>query len=320
MQTALLSLGIAIIVVLVAALVGPPLIDWGYYRAAVEARASGLAGVPVRVGGPITVRLLPTLSLKLSDVEIGEAGSPRNVKAHTVAMEFSLGALMRGEVQARDVAVDGPEIMAALDQSGHVEMFAFSPGFDPDRFGIEHFTVGNGRLTLIDAASGGRLAIDNIVLSGSANSLAGPFKAEGSFAQNGERFGYRISASRRGSDGGTKFRLAIDANERALTFESNGAVWVENGSPRYEGAMTLSRSHRYGGAGSSDHHQRSMEARRKAQSDCAQRPLRTGGLAIWAGSARHLVDGRRRLDVRPRAAHGGDACGPPNQSRSHAPG
>ena len=241
MQTALLSLGIAIIVVLVAALVGPPLIDWGYYRAAVEARASGLAGVPVRVGGPITVRLLPTLSLKLSDVEIGEAGSPRNVKAHTVAMEFSLGALMRGEVQARDVAVDGPEMMAALDQSGHVEMFAFSPGFDPDRFGIEHFTVGNGRLTLIDAASGGRLAIDNIVLSGSANSLAGPFKAEGSFAQNGEQFGYRISASRRGSDGGTKFRLAIDANERALTFESNGAVWVENGSPRYEGAMTLSR-------------------------------------------------------------------------------
>ena len=38
-----------------------------------------------------------------------------------------------------------------------------------------------------------------------------------------------------------KLRLALDPAERALAFESDGTLWVENGSPRYEGAVTLSR-------------------------------------------------------------------------------
>ena len=71
MQTTLLGLAIAIILALVAALVGPLLIDWSTHRSLFEAEASRLIGVDVRVNGAIEARLLPTPSLTLHDIEIG---------------------------------------------------------------------------------------------------------------------------------------------------------------------------------------------------------------------------------------------------------
>ena len=65
MQTALLSAGIAIILALVTALVGPFFVDWGSYRTELEATVGRLTGLEVRVSGPIDVRILPTPTLTL---------------------------------------------------------------------------------------------------------------------------------------------------------------------------------------------------------------------------------------------------------------
>ena len=65
MQTALLSAGIAIILALVTALVGPFFVDWGSYRTEFETEVARLTGLEVRVTGLIDVRLLPTPTLTL---------------------------------------------------------------------------------------------------------------------------------------------------------------------------------------------------------------------------------------------------------------
>ena len=57
MQTTLLGLAIAIILALLAALVGPLLIDWGGHRSLFEAEASRLIGIDVRVTGEIVADL-----------------------------------------------------------------------------------------------------------------------------------------------------------------------------------------------------------------------------------------------------------------------
>ena len=51
MQATLLGLSVAIILALVAALVGPHFVDWTQYRASFEGEATRLAGAPVRIGG-----------------------------------------------------------------------------------------------------------------------------------------------------------------------------------------------------------------------------------------------------------------------------
>jgi large subunit ribosomal protein L24 len=240
-QTTLLSIGIAVILALLAALIGPLFIDWGEYRAAIESEASQMVGAPVRVGGAIDVRLLPTPSLNLGNVQIGAAASTEKVTARGLAMEFGLGAMMQGEFRARQVTLDRPEMRVGLDRSGAVQIPGVKVRFDADRLAIERLTINDGQLLLADAASGAQLAIEGLHLSGEAGSLMGPFKVEGTFTAKGEHYAYRISGSRRADDGGMKVRLAIDPAERALAFESDGTVWIESGSPRFEGAATLSR-------------------------------------------------------------------------------
>jgi uncharacterized protein involved in outer membrane biogenesis len=241
-QTTLLGLGIAVILTLLAALVGPLFVDWGQYRDVIETEAGRVMGVPVRVAGPIDVRLLPTPSLSLGEVKLGPtgAGAAQNLTARKLAMDFGLGTLVRGEFRANQVTIDGLDLTIGLDRFGNVETAA-NLGFDPDRLAIDRLTIEGGRIALSDAASGGRLAIDDVNLKGEVRSLIGPFKAEGTFAAGGEHFSYRLSGSRRGEDGGMRLRLALDPTERALAFESEGTLWVEAGSPRYEGTATLSR-------------------------------------------------------------------------------
>ena len=71
MQTTLLGLAIAIIIALVAALVGPYFIDWNQFRPQFEAEASRIIGSPVRVSGELDARLLPTPSLRLRSAVVG---------------------------------------------------------------------------------------------------------------------------------------------------------------------------------------------------------------------------------------------------------
>ena len=95
LQTTLLGLAIAIILALVAALVGPLLLDWGSHRTLFEAEASRLIGVNVRVMGGIDARLLPSPRLTLHDIQIGDGSE--TIRARSLGVEFALGSLMRGE-------------------------------------------------------------------------------------------------------------------------------------------------------------------------------------------------------------------------------
>ena len=103
MQTTLLGLAIAIILALVSALVAPLVVDWNHYRAAVEAEASRLTGLSVRVNGTIDARILPSPVITLRNVEVGAAGqraatARRHARARTRARPAAArrGAGFRG--------------------------------------------------------------------------------------------------------------------------------------------------------------------------------------------------------------------------------
>src|SRR6266478_5228000 len=104
LQATLLGLSVAIILALVAALVGPHFVDWTQYRATFEREATQLAGMPVRIAGSIDVRILPTPTLALGQVEIGSAAQPQG-KAREVYAELALGSLMRGAVRVSELRV-----------------------------------------------------------------------------------------------------------------------------------------------------------------------------------------------------------------------
>jgi large subunit ribosomal protein L24 len=240
LQTTLLSLAIALIAALLAALIGPFFIDWNQYRTAFETEASRLSGLEVRVRGGIDMRFLPVPSLVLNDVNVGPQGGEARLHAATLRLVLGLGALVRGEVRATDMLVDEPEFGIGLDASGRVDWPRMPVGFDPDAVSIERLRVQNGRVTLTDAASASKVVLQNLDFNGDMRSLLGPFKGEGAFVVNGYHQPFRLSTGRV-TDGSLRLRLSTDPIDRPMMAETDGIIAWERGEPRFDGTLTITR-------------------------------------------------------------------------------
>ena len=240
MQATLLGTAIAIILALVAALVGPLFVDWTQYRGVFEARASRMVGLPVRVTGAIDARILPTPSVVLRNVEIGEPGQAPRLTARELGIELGLGPLFRGKLRAVDTRVVAPNLRLGLNPDGRLDWPKSQAGIDPDQFSIDRLRIDDGRAAITDARSGVGTVLEKLSFNGELRSLAGPVKGEGGFSIDGERFAYRVSAGRADADG-AKLKVALDPSEHPLTIEVDGTLRVDNSAPAFDGSFTLAR-------------------------------------------------------------------------------
>jgi large subunit ribosomal protein L24 len=234
-------LAIAIILALTTALVGPLFVDWSRYRSEFETRASQLTGVDFHITGTIDARLLPTPTLVLHGIEMGQPTELGHLRVRALRIEFGLGALARGEWRITDARLEGPEIAIGMNEAGRLEWSPPKAGFDPEGVSIERLRVQDGRAILSDAASGSRLVLEKVEFRGDLRSLSGPIKGDGSFMVAGQHVPYRLSATRIDEDGGTKLRLALDPIDRPLTAEAEISISFERGTPRFEGNLQLAR-------------------------------------------------------------------------------
>ncbi len=239
MQTTLLGLAIAIILALVAALVGPLLIDWSNHRALFETEASRLTGVPVRVTGSIDVRLLPSPRLVLHDIVVGDSADA--VRARSLGVEFALGPLMRGEWRAAELQLAGPQVSLGLDRSGHVHAPNLAVAFKPDELSIDRLSIEDGTIALNDAASGASATLGGVSFIGEARSLAGPIKGAGVVTISGRHYHYRLTVGRIDDESGARVHLNASPSGHPLTIDMDGTLVFAAGDPRFDGAVSISR-------------------------------------------------------------------------------
>jgi uncharacterized protein involved in outer membrane biogenesis len=239
LQTTLLGLAIAFILALVAALVGPLLIDWGSHRALLEEQASRLIGVKLHVAGAIDVRLLPSPRLALHDIDIGN--SRDKIHARLLGVEFALGPLMRGEWRAAELHLDGPRLSLGLDASGRVLAPNLAIAFKPGELSIDRLNIENGTVVLADAGSGTNITLGRVRFNGEARSLVGPLKGEGAATIAGESYPYRLSVGRLTDENALKLHINVDPADHPLSIEADGMLELAAGSPRFDGTLGLSR-------------------------------------------------------------------------------
>lgn len=238
MQTTLLSLAIAAILALLAALFGPYFVDWSQYRDVVEARASQLLGSPVRVRGPIDLRLLPIPWISAADVEIGDG---QRVTAAELTVEFAFAPLLRGEWRATDLRLSGPDIALSLSADGRVQSYPIFPAVDPDVFSIERLVIDKGRISFLDAASGVQRTIEDVSFAGDLKSLMGPLRGEGMFRLDAAPYKYRLSLSRSTAEG-SRGRLTLEPENSGLTIEADGLFRLADAVPKIDGGLVITRS------------------------------------------------------------------------------
>ena len=239
MQTTLLSLAIAVIVTLLAALLGPYFVDWDAHRATFEEQASQVVGLPVRVTGPMEVRLLPAPRLVLSGVEIGKSDDPQAVRAKALAIEFALPPLFSGKLRAVEMRLIGPEVKVSLAKDGRATFPTALAGVSGETLSIDKLNIEDAQVELSDAASGARMTVSKLWFNGEVRALPGPIRGEGAFVLDGGLYSYRVSTGRPEVNG-SRIRFSVDPADRPVTADVEGLFSVA-GAPRFEGQATLAR-------------------------------------------------------------------------------
>ena len=237
MQTTLLGLAIALIIALIAALVGPYFVDWNQFRPQFEAEASHVVGAPVRVVGELEARLLPSPTLRLRSVVVGGANDLGKVRADKLDVEFSLGSLMRGEWRATELTIGGMALDLGLDPKGAIDWPASNGKFNLGTLAIDRLHL-TGRAALHDALSHRTLELEDIVFSGDVRALAGSMRGDGSVTVSGSRYPFRVSSGQSPDGNGTRLHLNVDSSARPVSADLDGLLNFEGRSPRFEGAIT----------------------------------------------------------------------------------
>jgi hypothetical protein len=103
--------------VLLAAWLVPPMLDWGRFRGAIAAIASAQLGRPVVIGGEVTLRLLPEAVLTATDVSLpaepesgGDTAGAASAQLAALRLQVAIWPLMTGRIVLRDLVLGTPVI------------------------------------------------------------------------------------------------------------------------------------------------------------------------------------------------------------------
>ncbi len=223
MQNTLLALAIALIAAIVTALVGPWLVDWNAHRPRIEAEATRLFGTPVRIGGDLTVRLLPTISIDARDVALGEGQGTARIGR--LRGDLRIAPLLRGQVSLDSLHIRDADI-------------TLRGGLTPARLvAVDALTIENARLSIADGNGPALLLAERLMLTGESRGQAGPLRLEGT-AVSGEAV-HPVSALVSLTDGGRlAARLRVPAAGAGFGFEIEGLASTE-GRPRLDGEVVF---------------------------------------------------------------------------------
>lgn len=108
-----------VILILVAALAVPPLVNWEGHRETIDRMIARAAGTEAKTEGRISLRLLPSPRIRLDRLRLGGAtpDSP-SLSTRLVWAEMDLTPLLRGEVRFTSMRIGRAEIRVPTGQDG----------------------------------------------------------------------------------------------------------------------------------------------------------------------------------------------------------
>lgn len=244
MQALLIGLASAVILVISAAFAAPFVVDWTMFRATFEAQASRVIGLPVSIRGGIEADILPAPHLVLHDVVVGGEDRTSSASMRTLKADLSLGALLRGEVEAPNVTLVRPLFSLVLDPKGRL---AAPVGGVAAGASIGQFIIEQGTLALVDRGADRTVQLTDLNLKGEARSVSGPFRLDGDLKAGSERYQLRANLAKFGEEGG-KLRLIAEGRTQPFALDLDGTLRLVGDVPRFEGKGTLSRKGEAGAA------------------------------------------------------------------------
>ncbi len=212
--------GIVLVLAVFSAMLAPFVVDWGSYRAGLEAYGEKLSGRKVEIAGPIGVRLFPWPRLTAQDVRIANPPAFKEkwfATADHIVVRMNLGALLNGLIQVESINIESPTVKLQRSLEG-VGNWNFEPSENVrnsrllEQVKLDQITLSRGTLQLTDDRRQSHAIIEKLNATFSALNLVGPWRSSGTF----------------------------DYDEVPLAFTANTGTW-ENDEPLSLGLRISSR-------------------------------------------------------------------------------
>lgn len=195
--------GIALVLLIVAALGAPFIVNWDGYKADLEDYGERLTARAVSIEGPVSVRLFPWPRLEMEDVRIFNGGMQDKgiyAQADKVSVRVSLSGLFNGTIAVEEIELARPELnlLRLVDGSGNWSVQEFAAAFPAkllEQVKLDKISVVDGAIRLRDDAKNLSLEFDAMSGIWSAPALAGPWRAKGSSHYKGLPFGFTFTSS-----------------------------------------------------------------------------------------------------------------------------
>ena len=225
-----------LVLALSVALVAPYFVDWTSYRADFEREASRILGREVTVEGAAGARLLPFPSVTFGDVTVagGPDGAPA-IHVDTFEMDVELAPFLRGEILIFDMRLERPVVTVALEEDGRFDWpTRADSGFLDAQITLENVAVEDGEMRLLHRLSGREHRISNIDARVSAQTLAGPWRLDGTASIDGVATTLALSTGTL-TDGSMRLRVRASPFGSSFQIETDGSVVVADERSTYSG-------------------------------------------------------------------------------------
>lgn len=180
MREILTAVAAILIVLLVAALVAPFVVDWTDHRRQIDARLTEAAGIAVHTEGDIALRLLPSPRLRLATVLIGGDDASEGSTARLDGLDLELGLLPLAQktLKVTDLRLERADVTVTTDASGafFLPMARQATG-RPWTVAIDRLSLANGTLRIV-GEDGRRTIVAPLTVLAEGADLKGPWRIQ----------------------------------------------------------------------------------------------------------------------------------------------
>ncbi|PCI56188.1 MAG: hypothetical protein COB36_05250 [Alphaproteobacteria bacterium] len=232
-----------LILCLAGIMLAPAFIDFSVYKEQAVREVEARTGLTLQIDGDVEFSILPAPRFSVSDVSLrAPKGSKREYLAQFARLDVhvALAPLFQGQVSVSSVTLVKPVIALEMLESGQMNVLtqeiqailapkeakgsSSSSSSLPD-ISLEKIRIKDGSFSYIDHKSVSDITIQNINMDLSAQSLLGPYQAQGSLFYDGYALNFEFESDAYDAENkilSPKIKLALQPGD--LILEYGGVV------------------------------------------------------------------------------------------------
>ncbi|PCJ02869.1 MAG: hypothetical protein COB14_01250 [Alphaproteobacteria bacterium] len=229
-----------LILCLAGIMLAPSFVDFSVYKEQAVREVETRTGLTLQIDGDIEFTILPAPRFSVSDVSLrAPKGSKREHLAQFARLDVhvALAPLFKGQVSVSSVTLVKPVIALEMLESGQLNVLTeeiqamLSPKEAKGSFSavpaisLEKIRIKDGAFSYLDHKNGSDITIQNINMDLSAQSLLGPYQAQGSLFYDGYALNFEFESDAYDAENkilSPKIKLALQPGD--LILEYGGVV------------------------------------------------------------------------------------------------